>query len=1691
MSKDATETQKHRATRQEAGAGHVLPIKGTLAAGYPQAIDGVMPSDLFAASVSLWQFGKERAARLGKLSSTLAIYLAIIIAALSFTAVRMRAGNGDKPKSAPIVTPPVNEPAEQPVFSLSSSRTYGSTDKAHVWLNYRGLEQIDFRVYRINDPAKFFRQLDDPHQMGDREKAQAALYRTPTVLETLRAVKDELYNSLRDYVRAQIRFLTRRAFNQNVRKAHAEGDRRPLNVADYARVPLLNPDQMVSSWREKLPPLDSSDRRIIPLGQREPGVYLVEAVGGGDQRAYSIAIVTDLVMVNKTTPEGDVLVYAVNRKSGAPRPGVNVEIVSNKKTIATGTTDGSGILKTKVAKVKSKKVEEPDAENDGSTTSEDFIVMATDKDNFAISDLDSFYFSEYFNDEVNDQNLTGYLYTDRPIYRPGQKVYFKGILRQLGSNGYSLIDSRTVSVTLEDPNDGKILEKDFPLSARGTFFGEVDLPEETPLGDYHISAQVGAATTTYYFRVEEYKKPEYKVKVSTPKKFIAGGEKMKFEIDARYFFGAPVANADVKYYIHRSHYYPYWWGDDESADELGIDETEADGANDDYSDYDSDVLKEEEGKLDAQGHLSVEFDVPVQKDDDPWDYEYKLEAQVTDSSRRTIDGATTFVGTRGNIVARANATKYVYFTGDTANIEVKSADYEGHPVSARLTLHFIERRWDKVHKKSEAGDEYDEYVYKDRELTTADLTTNTAGEATYDYVVSNPGSLYIKTVVHESKKDVVSEGGYLWIADRKNEWTDYSYEDYSSIKLIPDKKSYRPGETAHVLAMLKTDHADLLVTTELMSVMSARHLEAKGRAVMIDVPIDARYAPNVYLSISYVENNELFSEEQMLVVPARDKLLDLSIIPNKKEYRPRDIASYTILARNADGTPAAGAEVSVGVVDEAIYSLASENAGNIRREFYGRRYHQVETSMSLSFRFTGYSGQKPMSIASSSKKRSYQLADFKNETDLVDPTVRSNFKDTAFWKPDAITGADGKATVKFKLPDNLTTWRATARAVTQDTKVGSTIEKVLARKDLILRLETPRFVTAGDTVTLSGIVHNYLPSGKQTRISLEATGAQLLDNAIETVTIPNQGEHRVDWRVSAPQTGEMRLLAKALTDKESDAVEITINVLPRGLKQTKGQSLTFSKDTQTQDISVDIPASSDPQSRLLRIEASPSVASTLFGALDYLTGYPYGCTEQTMSRFLPTVIVAQTLKDVKTSSISDKNNINAKVQAGLDRLYTFQHSDGGWGWWKDDETDPFMTAYVADGLTIAKGAGYQIEDYRLTQAHNKLKAMLDENKAYGDKVIDMESRAYMVYALTESGESDRKYVDDLYDRRAELQAYGRALLALTLQLSKDDERARTVAAEIERDAKISDLDVHWESRRRLMIDFAEVNDVEATALSLKALARINPKSELLPKAARWLVSNRRNGYWWESTKQTAFAIFGLIDYLKVSQELKPDYTLEVYLNGEQIMNRHVTAADVSQAQALVVKRIGRDVGPINRLRIIKRGSGMLYFSTTLNYFTGDEETAEQGSSELQLTREYLRLRIDESSGKAEWKLEPLSGELRSGDLIVVRLKLKGAPAQRLMIEDPIPAGAEQVERVSSIDLDYTEHDWSDWYSAREFRDDRTVFFLNDFDGDTTLQYAMRVQIPGQFLVNPARVELMYRPSVHANSASTRMEIKDK
>src|SRR6185437_8914746 len=274
------------------------------------------------------------------------------------------------------------------------------------------------------------------------------------------------------------------------------------------------------------------------------------------------------------------------------------------------------------------------------------------------------------------------------------------------------------------------------------------------------------------------------------------------------------------------------------------------------------------------------------------------------------------------------------------------------------------------------------------------------------------------------------------------------------------------------------------------------------------------------------------------------------------------------------------------------------------------------------------------------------------------------------------------------------------------------------------------------------------------------------------------------------------------------------------------------------------------------------------------------------------------------------------------------------------------------------------DNWRREQGRQKLLSLLNAGKNDNGNPIDEETRAYIIYAFTESGDSDGHFIDELYGKRSGLGPYGRALLALALQERKDA-RAQEIAKLIESSAQHNEYEAHWQTARVNDYGRDVYLDVEATSLSLKALARINPSSSLLPKVARWLVQNRRNGYYWLTTKETAFAIYGLTDYLKVSKELSPDYTFEVYLNGVKVAEQHVGASEAANAQTVTVWKKGSEIGPSNQIRIVKHGTGALYVSSALEYFTADENVTADSAGGLKITREYLRLRVSEDgNGKA-------------------------------------------------------------------------------------------------------------------------------
>jgi len=402
------------------------------------------------------------------------VYVAVITAVITIADSRVRSAATETSPPPPSDETTIVE--SKPFFSLSTNRTFGASEKPILWLDHRGINSLDFRVYRVNDPQRFFAQLSNPHQMGEdeREEIVTNLSRRPSLLERVRALKVRAYTGIRNYFREQIKQDTRRTLNQKFR-ATETSKRVPLNVADYARVPLLNPNQLVTSWREPLPALENEyDRRMIPLGKRERGVYLVEAVGG-ELRAYTVVVVTDLVMVEKASPRGELLVYAVDRRSGEPQADARVDIVKAKTTVASGRTNGEGLFRTKL-NTNTEAVDVTEEE----VNQANFIIFASHQDNFAISDLESFYFGRFGSE---NENVQGYIYTDRPIYRPNHKVFFKGILRAFDEKGgYRPIQSKTVRVTVKDSKDASVFEKELRLSRHGTFNSDLTLAEEAPLG---------------------------------------------------------------------------------------------------------------------------------------------------------------------------------------------------------------------------------------------------------------------------------------------------------------------------------------------------------------------------------------------------------------------------------------------------------------------------------------------------------------------------------------------------------------------------------------------------------------------------------------------------------------------------------------------------------------------------------------------------------------------------------------------------------------------------------------------------------------------------------------------------------------------------------------------------------------------------------------------------------------------------------------------------------------------------------------------------------------------------------------------------------------------------------------------------------------------------------------------------------
>jgi hypothetical protein len=736
------------------------------------------------------------------------------------------------------------------------------------------------------------------------------------------------------------------------------------------------------------------------------------------------------------------------------------------------------------------------------------------------------------------------------------------------------------------------------------------------------------------------------------------------------------------------------------------------------------------------------------------------------------------------------------------------------------------------------------------------------------------------------------------------------------------------------------------------------------------------------------------------------------------------------------------------------------------------------------------------------------------------PALRTDFRDSMFWTPAVVTDANGRATIRAKFPDSLTTWHAVAVGLTPETLVGNAEANRTVKKNLLARLEVPRFFRERDRITLSGIVHNYLSAEKEVRVRLAATGVDIETTATpleQTVRVPAGGEKRVEWSALVSRaTSDATLKLEALTSEESDAMHLEIPVLPHGIdkfvawngssddKTTAGLEIARDPDTLRITRHIDLPAERIQSTARLTVVVNPSLAFAIRDAIPYMVDYPYGCVEQTMSRFMPATVAAAAFRDLgMPADEAMQRKLAAVTAAGLQRLADFQHSDGSWGWWKDDDSNIYMTALVMHGLTLAREADAAVDAGVFSKGMEALKRQVaafdkDDRPSPYWRNNSLHTLVQGLLVLALNGERDDRALAHAWDKRDDLSPQGLAMLARVMKRAGREDGARLALRNLENFAvrQTENDTVRWGRIEGCWYWWDDA--VEATAQGLLAYLEVAPDDPAAVRAMKWLVLNRE-GRWdaersgvlrWKSTKDTAQAVLALTAYMKNRRETAADMTVEVAVGDLPPKSFRIDPGSFWKFDGKVV--FEGDAVPVGKVPVVitQKGKGTLFYSVFAEYFTLEENITPAGN-EIFVERKYEKLVRKPVTGKPAVVAEDTYAPLRDGDTVDtgdelrVTLKIKSLnDYEYLGFEDAKAAGTEPVALQSGTV-------YAGFCSNMELRDEFVSFFVTHLpQGEHTVSYNCRAEFPGVFHAMPTRGYAMYSPALRANSGELIVTVKD-
>lgn len=1352
-------------------------------------------------------------------------------------------------------------------------------------------------------------------------------------------------------------------------------------------------------------------RQPFELPDLPKGLFWVEVQAKGLE-AGSWLSVSQIALVTKTAAS-QLSVYVTDLSTGKPISGAQIETGKDGKPFSLGSTSSDGLLSAGTAGDRN-----------------DRLIRASFDGSDAFLDIYAY--------GGGDEQYRLFLQTDRPIYRPGDRIQYRGTLRALEGVSYAAPPSGQVLVQVLDPERVPIQTEQLDLNTFGSFSGEFTVNNEAPPGQYVVEVSYGEFEDAFPVTIAAYRKPEYSITVTPAKPSFIRGDRVRFVVKAEYYFGAPVVGAKVEANVSRS---PQW-GFVSTEDEEAYLEYEEMYGGEGY--YGGEWVGEYVATTNERGEAFIDFD---SRFDDAWvdDTDSKFTAYVSVSDGdKYFDGEGSVVVARGEFGLDVSSDRWVTDVGKPAEFEVRAFTHKGYePVPGRRV------------RLTAAYSEYTRTGEVFEEIGSNVVTTGEDGTARASFDVRRGGYIRVRAATMDSHNNEIRASTYVFAYDGA-----YSAFDRraAGVRLTLDKKQYRMGEKA--VAVIHTDQPGgfAWVTVEADRVYSSRMVELRSGVTRVEIPVTKECLPNAFVSVSYVRDRKFMESTRRLGVDLGINRLQVEIEADKSSYRPGDRATYEVSTRDESGRPVS-AEVAFGVVDEAIYALAADRT-NVAGTFYPKRYNSVSTDYSFADLYLDGGDKAPSDIQ-----------------------IRSKFEDTAFWAPSVVTDSNGRAQISFILPDNLTTWRATATAITASTQVGSSTQKVRAAKPLMLRILTRAYYVQRDSQRLLAMVTNDSSSEASVEVEMEATGATIRGEKRRTVHIKAGATVSLEWSADFPNAGVATFVGKAWTGSESDGMQksVPIRVYGRAVIQWKSGLI---EGTSSEVFAVRPGA--DPSIGALEIELSPTVGSAVVQSLDDLIGFPYGCVEQTMSRFLPTVVVADTLKQLSLPPIRRQAEIPSMVAEGYSRLRKMRMYGGAWGWWEYGAPDEFMTALVLEGLHLAKKSGYPSENLDPGPAVKWLSERASfpwstsEDEGYA--AYNRKKRSYTAYVLALYGQVERAKSVLFALELEQLTPIERANVALSYHV---------LGAEFatKRDAALSKMLSAAQRGENLVSWEEEYWGYETTARCLLALAIVRPTDPEIPKIVQYLMIKRR-GSMWASTRDTAYIVVALCQYLRGTGGIDLQGRLAVSLNGKEIRSLDLAASSPADPNLRIRVPLKDLSQGDNRIEIKKDASGAGYFSAKLTQYVGGESlpssTTDRG---LKITRRFAKLEVARMED-GTLRLVPSKNEattVMSGELIRCVIDVESDTSRQfVMVEAPIPSNFRITER-EEIGI------YEEWYypwSKHVVFDDKIVFFLKSMgDRDRRFEFTMRAENPGKASALPAVVFNMYEPDIRSSTSAATLEVR--